>query len=170
MWNMKLNCPTSLWDKFWNPIEAKGESSLSCCYKAYDTRYHRETSPSPIIPLPHATHTHTHTHTHTSACNTNKRSTHSGRFLAHLSTLSILEAMHAHQPLFAKTQKLSMLLTLHDNHHYKNEENNKYAHTCIAFGEDQVRAMWWPCRIATGRKEALFSDPKSLLHPTISHP
>jgi nitrate reductase assembly molybdenum cofactor insertion protein NarJ len=90
-----------------------------------------ETYPSPI----------THTHTHTRAYNTNKRSTHSGRFLAHLSTLSILEAMHAHQPLFAKTQKLSMLLTLHDNHHYKNEENNKYAHTCIAFGGDQVLAM-----------------------------
>jgi hypothetical protein len=49
--------------------------------------------------------------------------------LAHLSILSILEAMHAHQLFVAKTQKLSMLLTLHDNHHYKNEENNKYAHT-----------------------------------------
>jgi hypothetical protein len=64
-----------------------------------------------------------------------------GDFLAHLSTLSILDAMHAHQPLFAKTQKLSMLLTLHDNHHYKNEEDNKYAHTCIAFGGDQVLSM-----------------------------
>jgi hypothetical protein len=96
-----------------------------------------------------------------------------GDFLAHFEYTFHFRSHAMHTNLcFAKTQKLSMLLTLHGNHHYRNGGKQQvcpYLHLhlegtkCLPC-DDHAKLQ------LVERKEALVSDPKKLLLLPTTHP